>query len=73
MELQGVYAKSTHFCIIDISVFIEIKYGYEWHYLFKILPAFRIYAYGYPKKKFKKSVGSAKSSDVASFNDGDFL
>ena len=40
--IQGVYAKSTHFCIIDISVFIEIKYGYEWPYLFKILPAFRI-------------------------------
>ena len=41
-NVQGVYAKSTHFCIIDISVFIEIKYGYEWPYLFKILPKFRI-------------------------------
>ena len=42
MELQGVYAKSTHFCKIDLSVFYEKDMAMKGSISFKILLAFRI-------------------------------
>ena len=42
LYLQGVYAKSTHFCNIDLSGFYEWNMAKNGSFSFKILSAFRI-------------------------------